>query len=415
MEKKHKEDIMKIFLMDIIEPSRGGSPTIHKLELIRNLSGLGHEIHIITSEDINIDAVHVHPFKNKKRQGFWGLLYQLRHVMRLLKLIRTHHFDILCTRNISIGILGYITRKRGTKLVFEMNGISPFERKQNQLKEEGFIKSRIENIRIAWLKYIELFFAKRADAIIAVTEEIKKYLVNHRIEEDKIKVIENGANTELFRPIKDKEILNELKNKLSINNDENVVIYAGGLNPWQGIEYLIRAAPFVIKENPKTKFLIVGGGKDQLQEKENLISLCKALDRENNVMFTGMVHYEDVSKYINISNICVTPFIKGRVCSPLKLFEFLSCGKPVVSSDIAGVREILNNSKGGILVTPENPEELAKQIIRLLKDKELQERMGRAGRQYVIQNHSWEITARKTVKVFVIIHVLETSRHKHHF
>ena len=387
--------------MDTIAPSIGGASTIHKLELVRNLSRSGHKIHCITSEDVKIDEVRFHSFKHKKKGGFWRLSYQLRHAIMLLKLIKTHRFDILYTRNISIGILGYVTRKKGTKLVFEMNGISPFELKQNQLKEkELFIKSKMKNIRAAWLKYIELFFAKRADAIIAVTEEIKKYLVHHGIDADKIWVIENGANTELFRPIKDKENLNELKNALSIINDENVITYAGGFNPWQGIEYLIRAAPLIIKEIPKTKFLIVGGDKDQLQEKEYLMSLCRALNVEKNFIFTGIVPYQDVSKYINISNICVTPFIKDRVCSPLKLFEFLSCGKPVVSSDIPGVREILNKSNAGILVTPENPVELAKQIIKLLKDKKLQERMGIAGRQYVIQNHSWETIARKTIKVF---------------
>lgn len=386
---------MKIFLMDTINPSSISGATTHKLELLRNLSRTGHEIHYIASEDIKIDKICAHLFKLKKRKRFWRLLYQLRHAMMLLKLIKTHRFDILYTRNISIGILGYLGRKKGMKIVFEMNGILPFERKQKQLKEH-FIKSRVENIRIAWLKYIELFFAKKADAIIAVTAEIKNYLDNQGVNEDKIWVIENGANTDLFRPGENNAVLNDLKNKLSINNDENVVLFVGSLFPWQGVEFLIYAAPLIIEEIPKIKILIVGDG----MVKQNLVSLCRALNVENNFIFTGTVQYEDVPKYVNISNITVTPFIKDRVCSPVKLFEFLSCGKPVVSSDIYSARKILNDSKGGILVTPENPVELAKQIIMLLKDKELQEQMGTAGLQYIIQNHSWEITARKTAKVF---------------
>ena len=385
---------MKIFLMDTITSGEEDGAQVHKLELIKNLSLSGYEIHSISSRDIK--NAHAHSLKIKKGKGFWGLpiLYHLWHAMVLLKLIKTYRFDILYTRNISTGIFGYIVRKKGTKLVFEMNGVSPIEHRQEQLKGH-FIKNRVENIKTAWSKYIEFFFARKADAIIVVTDEIKNYLVNHEIEDDKIWVIENGANTKLFRPGRNNAALNELKIKHSIINEENVVLFVGLLMPWQGVDYLIRAAPLVIKEIPKTKFLIVGGGKI-----EKLMSLCKALNVEKKFIFTGVVRYEDVAKYINISNICIAPFIKDRVCSPIKVFEYLSCGKPVVSSDIGGVRKILKESKAAILVTPENPVELAKAIIRLLKDEHLMEEMGKNGRDMVVNNYSWENTARKTVAVF---------------
>ncbi len=84
--------------------------------------------------------------------------------------------------------------------------------------------------------------------------------------------------------------------------------------------------------------------------------------------------------------------------SPLKIYEYLSCEKPVVSSRISNL-EFIEQQQAGILVEPENPEELAKAVIKLLKDKELRESMGKNGREYVVKNHSWEAIGRKVADV----------------
>jgi glycosyltransferase involved in cell wall biosynthesis len=121
----------------------------------------------------------------------------------------------------------------------------------------------------------------------------------------------------------------------------------------------------------------------------------KVLDK---FIFTGKVPYEKIPLYINASEICVVykkPFKSGF--SPLKLYEYMACGKPVVASNVDGF-EILEQLKAGSLVKPEDANELAKAIIKLLKDRQLREIMGRNGIEYV-KTQSWEAVTRKVEKV----------------
>ncbi len=78
----------------------------------------------------------------------------------------------------------------------------------------------------------------------------------------------------------------------------------------------------------------------------------------------------------------------------------LACGKPVVTSDIKGIGDLLRNSNAGIAVTPEDLVEQANVIIKLLKDEKLRELMGKNGRELVINNFNWKHTAKKTIEVF---------------
>ncbi len=135
------------------------------------------------------------------------------------------------------------------------------------------------------------------------------------------------------------------------------------------------------------------------QMKEELVELVDKTGVSDKFIFTGTVPYEEVPKYINASDVCVVPKrpLKSGY-SPLKLYEYMACGEPIVASRISGF-EILEQQNAGILVEPENPEELAKAIIKLLKDEKLREEMGKNGREYVVKHHSWESVARKVAEV----------------
>ena len=135
---------------------------------------------------------------------------------------------------------------------------------------------------------------------------------------------------------------------------------------------------------------------------ENLLSA------DGKFIFTGTVPYEKVPQYINSSDICVVPK-KPIKCSPLKLYEYMACGKPVIASDIEGVREILVESKSGICVPPESPHELAQATIGLLRDTKARESMGKNGRRHIVENRSWESVARKVFEVCQMV-VQNTKR-----
>ena len=237
---------------------------------------------------------------------------------------------------------------------------------------------------------------KYANHLIVVATKIKNVLeVEYKINPEKISVIENGANTELFRPMNTKEVRRELK----LNETYNYICFIGALYKWQGLEYLIKASPYILEEYPNTFFLIVGDGPTR----KSLTRLVEQFGVSGKFIFTGAKPYTSVPLYINASDLCVAPFITERNTrvglSAIKLYEYLACGKPVVASDIEEVQELLAESKSGICVCPESPLELAQATISLLRAPGLRENMGENGRRYVVENGSWENVTRKVYKV----------------
>lgn len=295
--------------------------------------------------------------------------------------------DVIYARQSIIGFSPPVISKIfRVPLITEVNGLLIDEIK-------FYIRSKLRSkLYIGIAKLCEMLSYKYAKKIVAVTEGIKEGIKKlYNIPDTKIIVIENGANTDLFKPMDKKEARKEL----NFNQDANYICFVGNLAPWQGLEYLIQSAPFVLREYPNTKFLIVGDGL----MKTELMNLAVKTGVSDNFIFTGAVPYELVPKYINACDICVVykkPLKSGY--SPLKLYEYMACGKPVVASRLGGF-EILEENNAGILVEPENPEELAKAIIKLLKDERLREEMGRNGREYVVKHHSWESVARKVAEV----------------
>jgi len=232
--------------------------------------------------------------------------------------------------------------------------------------------------------------------IVCVTSGIKNGLINlYNVPSEKIVVINNGANTDLFYPI-DSEAA---RAKLKLEVSKKYICFVGNLARWQGVEYLIEAAPLILKRCPNLSFLIIGDGL----MKSKLIQLTHKFGVFDNFIFTGSVPYDKVPLYINAGNVCVAPFIMERNAriglSPLKLYEYMACGKPVVASAISGVSEVLELSKGGISVPPENSEALADAIAVLLENDVLGRELGMNGLHYVMINHSWSNIAKKLINV----------------
>ena len=384
---------MKIYIMDTIElPNCSGGAT-HKWELARNLSKIGHEVHVMTYEDTKVEGAVTHKMKAREKYRF-DFLFKLIHLVSILRVIIVCNPDIIYTRNVSFALLGLLIKKiKNAKLVLELNGLYSIHRK---FEKRMFRMGIFKRIRMAIMDYLEIFTAKKSDAVIAVTQRIKEILIKRGIDESKVTVIPNGANVNLFRPINNVIAINKLRNKYGINKNTRVVMFVGQLTYWQGVEYLIQIAPLVLKAVPDTMFFIVGEG----ELKKDFITLAKKVGVLNKCIFTGKVPYEEVPLYINMADVCVVPKkVLGFGYSPLKLYEYMACGKPVVATKTAGF-EIVRQYNTGILVNPENPEEFSNAIVKLLLNEKLREQMGARGRKLIVSEYSWESAAKKTIEVF---------------
>lgn len=389
---------VKIFVMNTVIPSGIDGSMVHRWELVQNLAALGHEIHTISNEEYgNAEYNGIHFYVEPEietQRVFGGLLHRFMYAIFLINLIRAHDFDVLYTRTPALmsGIIGYLSKKiMGLPLVFEINGIA-FE-EQELMRSELLTTKRslFVNIKIEFRKRKEIFMWNKADALIAVTDGIKRYLVRHGVGENKIWVIGNGANTDLFRPMDQ----NIIRSELGLDPVSTYVCFVGNLAPWQGVEYFIHAAPLVLERDSEVKFLIVGDGaiRDKLEK------MVSNLGLNENFIFTGTVPYEDVPKYINAGDICVVPKLKvfGYGYSPLKLYEYMACGKPVIATNTKGF-EILELYNAGLLVNPEVAQELSEAIVKL-QEGELRKRMGENGRVAIIEEYSWEKVAERVASV----------------
>ncbi len=399
---------MKLLFLDIVWPlSLADGSLIHRYELVSNLAQLNNEIHVFTTDRAslsNIANIHRHYVSP-------GSLFTLtvNYFRSLINLMNSETFDVLYTRNPNFGFLmGIFFKSRCKKMVYELNGIPEDEKslemkkcKENKScqkgKSNGFSFSKSYFSTQAKLK---LFVLKKAlsfsDRIIAVTPGIKSSLQNfYNIPGEKIIVVSNGANTSLFKPLEQEACRKELGLTPGIPH----ICFVGNLAPWQGIEYLVKAAPSILSQLPECRFLIVGDGI----MKDELTNLSREFGVEDQFIFTGVVAYERVPRYINASDVCVAPFIFARNAkiglSPLKLYEYMACGKPVVASNISGVSDVLGASEGGIPVLPENPDALSGAVLKLLENPDLREKMGSKGLSYVTENYSWHSVAKQVDRV----------------
>ncbi|MGB9940008.1 glycosyltransferase family 4 protein [Methanosarcina sp.] len=395
-----------MLFLDMVRPlSLADGSLIHRYELVSNLARLDNEIHIFSagrSSLSNMANVHNHyvPPGNL-------LSLTVNYFSSSINLLGSETFDVLYTRNPNFGFLaGLFCKTRCKKMVYELNGIPEDEKNLFRTKQEvgkfsqSGRKSSFSNRYFSAHARLKLFILKKAlgfsDRIIAVTPGIKSNLENvYNIPGEKIVVVSNGANTSLFKPLGQETCRKELGLDLEIP----YVCFVGNLAPWQGVEYLVKAAPSILSRSPECRFLIVGDGV----MKNYLLKLCRELGVEDRFIFTGVIAYDRVPLYINASDTCTAPFIFARNAkiglSPLKLYEYMACGKPVVASDISGVSDVLEASEGGIPVLPENPDALAEGILKLLENPDLRTKLGSKGLSYVTENYSWYSVAKKVNEV----------------
>jgi glycosyltransferase involved in cell wall biosynthesis len=189
------------------------------------------------------------------------------------------------------------------------------------------------------------------DVITSPSKDLVLTLRSYGVNEKRAFVIPNGVNTKVFYPM-NKDFC---RRRIGFSANCIYFCFVGTLLPWQGIEKALFAFSEFLKEtNFNAKLAIVGDGP----LKEKLRRLTKDLRLEDDVLFLGYVPHKTVPIYINACDICIAPFTSWRNMligvSPLKFFEYLSCGKPVIASAVPGLTEIIKELDAGILVDPDN-------------------------------------------------------------
>jgi glycosyltransferase involved in cell wall biosynthesis len=175
------------------------------------------------------------------------------------------------------------------------------------------------------------------------------------------------------------------------------LFFIGGLlSKRKGADILLTATKIIKRKIPNIYLYVAGSGASETQLKK----LAKELEIEENVEFLGPICDEEKWAYYKTADICVIPSLWEGM--PTVLLEAMMCGKPVVASNVDGIPEVLIDHETGLLFEPGNTEDLAEQIIMLVRNQETRERMGEAGRRRV-RDFTFDKIAEQTVKLYQAI------------
>ncbi len=220
------------------------------------------------------------------------------------------------------------------------------------------------------------------------------FAVTNKLSEDLFHKFGKVKNLKKIDTLHDGVDLIKFKNNKIIENSTPLLTYCGSLSKSKGIDLIINSAKYI----KNVEFLIIGGLKVDVDH-------YKKIANDNgvkNINFIGQVNYSDVPNLLNKSDILLLPSsainIKSRnYTSAMKLFEYMSIGKPIIASNIPSNTEILENNLNCLLFEPDNPKSMVEKINTLINDKELNKKITKNSSKLAIK-YSWTERSKKMIK-----------------
>jgi glycosyltransferase involved in cell wall biosynthesis len=224
---------------------------------------------------------------------------------------------------------------------------------------------------------------READGLVCVSEAVAEWVASRRKTDDGVWLVPNGVDAEIFSP--------QASGSPGSGSDSDalLVAFAGSFRPWHGVDDLLNAFRLVVEQRcPAARLICVGDGplRGSLQEQVDRAGLA---DR---VQLPGAVPQSEVARLLREARVAVAPYpaIEPFYFSPLKVFEFMSLGLPVVTADVQGMRDLVPHGLRGLLYEAGNIQALADSIGRLLVDDAEARRIGSNGREWVLANATWD-------------------------
>ena len=350
----------------------GGS--VHVEEVARGLATLGHEVHVVALGDATPDgseaAFTLHPSAMlfEQRAFRWTARRQVAELLDRLSI------DAVIERYYNFGGEGIrAAHERNIPSLLEVN--SPLKEPRGSLKRflDGMLLVRP-------MRRLRDELAAKANALVTPLPSI----IPDHVAAEKVHQVNWGANVERFHPEVEPAALD-------IPEDGPVVVFSGSFRPWHGADVLVRAAEKV----PEAFFLFLGAGPSW----EPARRLANDLGLRDRVLFTGAVGYDAMPGHLRRGDVGVAPYQPeklrqmqlGFYWSPLKIFEYMAMGMPVVTLDVPPLRAIIRPEQEGLLYEEGDVAALARAIGSLLEDRDRARAMGHAARERVVAHYSWQL------------------------
>lgn len=293
--------------------------------------------------------------------------------------LRSDRFDVVYSRD--LGLADLILRFRRLPLVYEAHTSAPLVSEEIPRlygTERASSRRKIDRLRRR-----ERRVCTGASRLVTITNELRHSLEKLYGPLAPVQIIPDGARVpDTLPPFRKLE-----------RGERLHVYYIGQLYPWKGVDVLLDA----MRELPEQELVIVGGLPPEPDLAHNQ-ELAKKLSVADRVHFRGYLPPTRLAEERLRADIFVIPLgdsvIARHFTSPLKLFEAMAAGRPIVASDLPSIREVLTDDVDALLVPPGDPHALAAAIRRLARDEELRKRLaGAAGER--IRQYSWDERGRK--------------------
>lgn len=284
-----------------------------------------------------IDAIGI-----GRRFGFWVTRLSYVWSVLLSPLLAGQADTVIFTRELLSGLL---LRWRGHRVFYDMHGFP-----------------------VKWLWFWR-FACRRMTGIVCTNQwKIKQCQKVFNISEKKLWLARNGFDDNLFRQNWEKRAA---RDKVGLPQDKSLALYTGHLHDWKGADTLAKVAQAM----PDVLFVLVGGNKSEIEE------FKKNNGQQDNILMPGQKPHQEIPIYLQAADVLVLPnsaeakdpryIVYSKYdTSPLKLFEYMASGRPIVASDLPSIAEVLNENNA-VLAQADNPDSFIEAISKVLRDSEL--------------------------------------------
>ena len=310
---------------------------------------------------------------------------------RLLEIIPKIKPDVLHAHSPCLNAIAALRagRKFGIPVVYEVRAFW-----EDAAVDHG--TSTENGLRYKLTRGLETYALKRADAVTTICEGLRGDIVARGIPASKVTVIPNAVDIDKFAVGGQADL--ELKRKLGLEHNR-LIGFIGSFYAYEGLDVLLRAVPALSQRHPDLRVLLVGGGPQDA----NLRQQAKDLGIADKVVFTGRVPHDQVQKYYDLLDVLVYPRMSMRLTdlvTPLKPLEAMAQGRILAASSVGGHRELIVDGKTGVLFAPDDPASLAAKVGDLLDAQMLWPALRSAGRAYVETERNWPVSVARYKNIY---------------